>query len=398
MARIESNAHPLHPGTQAHRALEDGVLDRDQSADRVADGATTWRDFCQSLEAAGEAVFRRGTPDDPFSRAEGLRYLTRLLRAGLESQVESSDPSHPRFFQLSNETIKIGNDNPDNVYHNANVSGRYDYKIRGQRGTVPYLSFGSKGGGYETDGTLRPTGQLDLSGMQVEPDGSFEIELCCEKKPGNWLPMESTTSSLIVRQTFHDRDRETPASYTIECLNPDRSDTLLPEDLDAALSRATAFVRNTSGIFVDWMEMFRRHTNELPANDQAMCQRLGGDSNIHYHNSHWQLAPHEALLVEVTPPPCATWNLQLSNYWMESLDYRYHRIHVNKHTAHYESDGSVRIAIAHVDPGPRWPNWLSTCDHAQGAMLFRYVDASEIPPIRTRVVAFEQLDPLADSP
>lgn len=365
----------------------------DQSADRGQD-AGTWRDFCHALEEAGEAVFRAGRPNDPVNRAEGLRYLTRLLRAGLESHVESSDPCHPRFFQLSNETIKIGNDNPDNIYHNANVSGAYDYRIRGQLGTVPYLSFGTKGGGYETDGAMRPTGQLDLAGMQVEPDGSFEIELSCEQKSGNWLPMESATSSLIVRQTFEDRARETPASYTIECLNPDRSDTLAPEALGAALLRTTDFVRNTSGIFVDWMEMFQRHTNELPSNDQAMCQRLGGDSNIHYHNSRWRLAADEALVVEVKPPRCATWNLQLSNYWMESLDYRYHRIHVNKHTAHYEPDGSVRIAIARVDPGPRWPNWLSTCEHDQGAMLFRYVDAVETPEIKTRVVAFDQLDQL----
>jgi hypothetical protein len=82
-----------------------------------------WREFCRALEGAGEAVFRAGAPSDAQNRAEGIRYLTRLLRSGLESHVESSDPCYPRFFQLSNETIKIGNDNPDNVYHNANVSG-----------------------------------------------------------------------------------------------------------------------------------------------------------------------------------------------------------------------------------------------------------------------------------
>ena len=360
----------------------------------MADG-TAWREFCHALEEAGDAVFGEGTPSDPFNRAEGTRYLTRLLRAGLESNVESSDPSHPRFFQLSNQTIKIGNDNPDNIYHNANLSGVYDYRIRGNRGTVPYFSFGTKGGGYETDGTMRPTGQLDLADMQIDPDGSFEIELCCEKKPGNWLPMEPDTSSIIVRQTFEDRERETSASYAIECLNPDRSDSLRPEALDAALLRTSAFVRNTSAIFVDWMEMFQKHTNQLPPNDQAMCQRLGGDSNIYYHNSHWKLAGDESLLVELTPPECTTWNLQISNYWMESLDYRYHRIHLNKHTAHYEADASVRIVLAHADPGPRWPNWLSTCAHDQGAMLFRYVDALETPPIATRVVPFGELAELS---
>jgi hypothetical protein len=123
-----------------------------------------------------------------------------------------------------------------------------------------------------------------------------------------------------------------------------------------------------------------------------MCQRAGGDANIYYHNSCWSLARDQALVIETTPPECATWNFQISNSWMESLDYRYHRVHLNKFTASYEQDGSVRIVLAHDDPGPSWPNWLETCDHAQGAMLFRYVGAREYPPIRTRVMRFADLD------
>ena len=361
-----------------------------ESEQRIVDGRA-WREFCKALSDAGDAVLRDGTPGDPFNRAEGVRYLSRLVRAGLESFVESSDPRYPRFFQLSNETIKIGNDNPDNVYHNANVSGDYDYRIRGNRGAVPYLTFGTKGGGYETDGLMTPTGQLDLEDMQCDANGDFEILVSVKEQPGNWLPMQPNTSNMVVRQTFNIRSEETPATYTIECLNPDASDTLDPERLEAALGRAAAFVRGTANVFVDWMDEFAGHVNELPANDQEKCQRAGGDSNIYYHNSAWQLGPDEALLIEATPPDCATWNLQISNHWMESLDYRYHRIHVNKFTAHYEDDGSVRIVLAHANPGPGFPNWLETCDHDRGAMLFRYVGATEFPPIRTKVVKLAEL-------
>ncbi len=357
---------------------------------RISDG-TAWRDFCRALERAGDAILREETPSDPFHRAQGLRYLTRLLRAGLESHVESSDPCYPRFYQLANDTIKIGNDNPDNVYHNANVDGAHDYRIRGQRGTVPYLTFITYGGGYEKDGTMLPTGQLDLADIECEPDGSFEIVVSQEKQPRNWLPLKPSSSTMVVRQTFHDRSREVPASYTIECIEPDRTDTLQVEAIEPALQRAAAFVEGTANLFVDWMERFATHTNELPPNDQEMCQRAGGDANIFYHNSRWQLDRDEALLIEVTPPDCTTWNLQIGNFWMESLDYRYHRVHVNKFTANYEDDGSVRIVLAHRDPGKRFPNWLETCDHDQGAMLFRYVGASDHPPIATRVVAFEEL-------
>ncbi len=123
-----------------------------------------WRTLQKAADdaRAGDTVLAAGTPEGALDRSEGLRYLTRLLRAGLDSHVESADPRYPRFYQLANETIKIGNDNPDNVYHNANVSGAYEYRIIGNRGSVPYLTFGSKGGGYEKDGTMVPTGQLDL--------------------------------------------------------------------------------------------------------------------------------------------------------------------------------------------------------------------------------------------
>jgi hypothetical protein len=56
---------------------------------------------------------------------------------------------------------------------------------------------------------------------------------------------------------------------------------------------------------------------------------------------------------------------------MESLDYRYHRIHVNSKTAVYEPDGSIRIVVAHRDPGH--PNWIRTAGHLHGTMCFRWV-------------------------
>ena len=69
----------------------------------------------------------------------------------------------------------------------------------------------------------------------------------------------------------------------------------------------------------------------------------------------------------------------MSNYWMQSLDYRYFKINVNKFTAHYEPDGSVIILIAGRDPGPKYKNWLNTLGHGEGGMLGRYVGAKSFP-------------------
>ena len=358
---------------------------------RVLDGSA-WRDFCRALERAGDAVLRPETPATPFDRAEGWRYLTRLLRAGLESQLEFADPRFPGFFQLAHETVKIGNDNPDNVYRNANVSGSRHYRITGTRGGAPYLSFGTKGGGYESDGAMAPTGRLDGAALEVDTDGRFEIALSCEREPGNWLPMQPTTTQLLVRETFSDRATQRPAQLAIERLGPPEDDALDPTRLEAMLQRAAAFVDATANLFVDWMDDYAAHVNALPSDDQARCQRAGGDANIHYCQSRWRLAADEALVIEAPRlPKRGSWNFQLSNFWMESLDYRRHRIHLNPHRAKLEPDGSLRIVVAHRDPGARFPNWLETAGHEQGGMLFRWIGCDEHPPLATRVVSLDAL-------
>ena len=362
-----------------------------EGAQRVVDGEA-WRAFCRDLEAAGSVVLGEGTPATAFDRAEGFRYLTRLLRAGLESFIESSDPQYPRFFQLSNETIKIGNDNPDNLYHNANLSGEHDYRIFGRRGTVPYISWACYGGGYADDRRMTPTGQIDSSQLEIGPDGQFEIFVSARPQARNWLQMDPATTNMVVRQTFNVRANETPASYEIECLSRDRDGRIDPEAFAANLENTTRFLRNTAEIFVDWMRIFEAHPNQLPADDQERCRNTGGDRNIHYKNSRWALADDEALVIEApTIPNCSTWNFQLSNFWLESLDYRHHKVSVNKHTAHYEPDGSVRIVVAHEDPGERYPNWIETCGHNEGSMLFRWIEAEEHPDVETRVVKFSEL-------
>jgi hypothetical protein len=357
----------------------------------IIDGSL-WAEFCDQLKSAGQVLLRDSTPSDAFNRAEGMRYLTRLLRAGLESAVESSDPHFPRFYQLSNETIKIGNDNPDNIYHNANVDGRLTYRIRGKRGSVNYLSFCTNAGSYATTGTMEPSGQLDSADIQLADDGSFEIIVSSEPQTGNWLPMREDSCSLIVRQTFNDRSAELPAEYTIECLSERGDNRLEPTQFAQQLLGSVQFVKGTANLFIDWMENFSAHINQLPADDQNRCQRAGGDKAIHYMQSYWQLAADEALVIHAPQiPRCKTWNFQLSNFWMESLDYRYHKISVNQHSAAYNDDGSVTVVVAHQNPGAQYPNWLTTAGHDRGSMLWRWVEADSHPGIECQVVKLSQL-------
>ena len=84
----------------------------DTSAEeRVLNGAA-WAEFCDALKEAGELVNAEKAPQDAFNRAEGYRYLTRMLRAGLESFLESGDAAFPELRCPVHETIKMGADNP----------------------------------------------------------------------------------------------------------------------------------------------------------------------------------------------------------------------------------------------------------------------------------------------
>jgi hypothetical protein len=74
-----------------------------------------WRDFCDRLKAAGEAILADGFPDSPFDRAEGFRWLTRLVVHATQLEVEAGDPRHPFFIRYETPHNQWGGPNPDNV-------------------------------------------------------------------------------------------------------------------------------------------------------------------------------------------------------------------------------------------------------------------------------------------
>jgi len=359
-------------------------------AERLMSGAT-WNEFCDTLKNAGNVVLSKSAPADPLTRAEGFRYLSRLARAGLEAFVERADPLAPHLFRPVHETVKMGADNPDNHYQWASISGEQEYVIRGRRGTIHYLGLGTYTGTYGAGGRSAQTGYLEGQELQIADDGTFEIRLSCERPAsGNWLRMEPDTSSLIVRQTFLDRQREEIAELAIERVGGAPGPTpLTPEALDGALTSAGRLVFGAAMMFASWASDFRKQVNRLPRFDDKTSLAAHGDPNIAYYHSYWELGPEQALVIEVTPPPCDYWNFQLNNHWMESLDYCHHRIAINKHEAALRPDGSVRLVVAHRDPGVA--NWLETAGHERGTMCFRWVRAAEHPEPRTRVVALADL-------
>ena len=337
----------------------------------------TWHQFCDALRDAGDLLIESGVPQDDQTQADGLRYLSRMARAALEWYVEFNDPAFPVLYRPAHETIKLGADNPDNLYQKAVIDGRYEYRLRGTRGSVDYISMATSRGSYAENFTQVETGFLDGNALTVGADGTFEVVISQKQQTGNWLAVSEDSESLLIRQTFRHRDQETPAEITIERL--DRHAAPEPLELMTAIAhfeKATAFYRNTTRMFADWSQKISQHPNTLPLWDQAFCQMVGGDPNILYYHGHFKLNNEEAMVITLPSiPACQTWNIQVDNYWMESLDYRYHRVCLNQAQASVNDNGSVTLVLTSSDPG--CTNWISTAGHSEGTLCFRWVGAED---------------------
>src|SRR5882672_10721754 len=83
-----------------------GLTPEGVAEQRIVSGEA-WDEFCDTLKAAGAALKFPGTPQDAFSQAEGYRYLSRLVRAGLEGFLEDADARAPILKRVVHETVKM---------------------------------------------------------------------------------------------------------------------------------------------------------------------------------------------------------------------------------------------------------------------------------------------------
>lgn len=391
-AASDDSAGSDEPGTGS--ADDDRASDDQAMEDGAPDGrrglADSWANFCDALKNAGRLIELRS--GDDLERAEGYRFLTRLARGGLYSSMEAANPRFPVVAGLP-DLVKIGSDNPDALYQTSPIDGRLRYRVSGTRGSVHYLSFSAFAGNYgDGQDRLGVMGFLDGGDLLVDDDGRFEIHIGPARAGDNWLPTRPEPGTLAVRQFFRDRSGEEPASLSVECLDHDGlPEPLRPEAVHKGLDRAAAFVAGCSELFTGWVDDLLSGAANALTTAAGPAQGAWGDPNQIFRHGAYLLEDHEALLIEFTPPDCFYWNFQVDNRWMESLDYRFLPVTLNSHSARLEPDGSVRIVVAHRDPGVA--NWMTTDGHRRGAIGLRWNQAvADVEPTVT-VVALEELRP-----
>lgn len=347
-----------------------------------------------ALRSIGELVrdADRGA-SSPHGRANGYVYATELLRMALDLYGDA-DGDAPRFVPFSTPTPyhagelalqRIqGGANPDGMYDFAVLRSDRSYRIHGRRGTDCYLSF-SFSGGRDGEWPDRTVATLNDQQMTFGADGSFEIVVSADRHDGNWPCMEPDICSVIVRQYFlEDPSRRRPATLAIEVLSDDDALTAAgatsEDTVTKRLGAAAAFIRSTSDHFPLPAGLVENAFTE-PLGYTGEAGALGTTDNV-YCMGRWRLGPGEQLVVEAAPPPCRYWSLQVWNHWGQSLtptidDASYPRLIVNRAHADVGPDGSVRLVLAHADPGE--PNWLDTFGWTEGTLIFRFLYPEDRP-------------------
>ena len=348
-----------------------------------------WEEFCDRLKEAGELVFRDPAPSTPLDRAAGFEYLSRQIGRGLDVALEHNDPLHPDLRWNQQPIRKYGGDNPDAVNLRARIDGQHTYRLVGDRGTAPWVVFSLHKPHPTVPWQWQEVGQLLGDDLRTECDGSFQLVLSPHAQPGNWLKTTPDTHQISIRQHFGDWHLERPMTVRIECEGVDGPPLpLTPERVAEGLRGAADVVASNTIFWADWLTPHIRQPNRF-ADTSRQGKDLGGTPAGISRSVYWKVRPHEALLIEVTPPHCRYWNMELNNYWMCSIDYRHRLSSINKAQVVREHDGSVIVAVAHQDPGI--PNWLDTGGHCEGRVGLRWIKTDSSPLPRSRLVSLDDL-------
>jgi hypothetical protein len=369
-----------------------GAVPADPADPRVMSGAA-WDELCEAIRAAGRLVLGEDVRASPRQRAEGFRYLTRFLAAGIAVCVEHADPDQPELCRMIEASAKWGLDMPDCLYLFAPLRWDAVYRLRGERGSANHLDV-QVNSGHFASGDIGSWGTVDSrhgDELELGADGSLEITLAADPRPGNWLRLAPEAEFVLIRQYFADWERERPATLWIE---REGGEVLAPpprtDQIAARLARLAEWLTKGGAL---WERMSRgllsMPPNSLVFHDPAAAGERTGLAGQAYGMGNFRCGPDEAVLIEFPVPLCRHWSVSLADVYWESLDYASHQSSLNGAQAEIGPDGVFRGVIAHRDPGVA--NWLDTTGHAEGSLAVRFLLAEGASKPTLRVVPFTEL-------
>jgi len=320
---------------------------------------------------------------DPSDVAEGLRVILHHLGTGIETQLEG-DAARPTFREIVTPWRKALGDNADARYHDAKVHPAGIYRVRGNTGGAIYVSFTVEAGAEEGAFPSGTVGVLNDTAFDIAPDGSFEVTVGGPPMDRGWLPLAADASRITVRHYWEQVSppAKPPAAHL--ALSIDLIDGTVPESppaptdasVAASIRRMANYVRSRTIESMakpgegDAPPFVSRIPHEfpppVPPGDHALAA-----ADAAYSMAPYLLGPEEALVIRARWPECRCASVSLWNRQLQTFDYLRNRVSLNRAQATLDDDGTVRVVIAHRDPGV--PNWLATEGRPFGLVFWRFM-------------------------
>jgi hypothetical protein len=352
-----------------------------QQAEGSGGLAASWDAFCERLRSAGHETL--SAVDDQTDAAEGLLQFGMLLEVALRWYLRGADTDHPRFIEI-NDTPEIA----DNLF--AAVRGDAIYQITGNVSTLFDFNLSIHSSWVWLKPSL-PTGDAGLSNFEVDADGSIEIILGGEPRPGNWLPLPPDAQFIQLREYHCDFGSHRPGLWNIvrtgteECSPTRMSPSDVAERLESALSWAERY-----GSFHRASIQSGRTFPAEPNSINPPAVNKGGNKHIWYGFGRFALHDDEALILEFPRPEARLWSVQwLTDPWYENPDLLTRLTGLPGTEAHVDSDDRVRVVLSARDPGIG--NWLDVSGYPSGLFVTRWVWCAEGPGVGLKVVPLTEL-------
>jgi hypothetical protein len=380
-----------------------------------------WNAFADDLKRIGEKITGVTGARNARERAEGYRYLVRLLSAAHQLEMEA-DRRRPTLARMMTPIRKFKGDGTDTLYHEAKLDERLSYRFEVTRGDDLFFS-ATVYAHDERDAYYIVDDLLDEKIVWQERDGRpfAEIHLSAERPPGvdNWIRLQGARPILFTREYFPefvhttDAGRYRTALLNIECLDESEPPPHYgEEDLVAGLQRVVDFVEDATDVSIG-LSIFAglnlieydktksgkkvdvthitdgkmvlddpRHDEYTPAelaqmvDPKLVSNNLPGPG-IQYLGAWFRLGDDEAIRIEGKDVPCRYWSCQILTRYLESGDFRYHRVGLNNRQVKLADDGSFVIYACHENPGV--DNWVCTQGYENAHILIRTLLAD--PPM-----------------
>ncbi|MDW3680233.1 hypothetical protein RA280_00445 [Cupriavidus sp. CV2] len=375
----------------------------DRAAERLLSGRA-WDDYCETVRRAGHMVDHFGAEANALDCAEWYRFMTRLMRNGIERFMENCEPERPRLRNAPwRQSINFQSPDQDHLLAEF-IDGSHDYVIRGNRGGLPYfviaswrapqprhpgtLDWAAPGvaglAGFDP-AALQTTGFISSREVTFDAAGNFEI-VVGQRRPvhgRDWLSITPDCVGLLIRTLYHDRANTPPPGFTIERVDRPEPRPITAAEMSDALAKAGQTVLGYCELVRRWwQDNLSQRPNRIRF-DRAVYLSNGGVPDRHHGFGTWECADGEALVIDFLPTPCDYWIFQLCSIWQENLDnYEDGGGHVQKYKAIYRRDGSVRVIIAQGEPGIAG-NWIHPFGHVHGGMSLRLIGTQGEPPLVT---------------